>query len=66
MQGLHHSALYPQYEDEFYAIMPQLVKDGAFKFREDISLGLETVGSALYDVLAGSTIGKRVVIVAED
>ncbi|VDB99985.1 unnamed protein product [Peniophora sp. CBMAI 1063] len=66
MHGLLHHALYPQFEDEFYAVMPQLVKDGVFKYREDISHGLETVGQALHDQGLGRNIGKRVVIVADD
>ena len=66
MQGLLHHALYPRFEDEFYATVPQLVKDGAIKNREDVSQGLETVGEALYAVGVGRNFGKRVVIIAED
>ncbi|KZV70101.1 NAD-P-binding protein [Peniophora sp. CONT] len=66
MQGLHHSTLYPQFEADFYATMPQLVKDGAIKYREDVSHGLETVGQALNDVGTGKNSGKRVVVVADD
>ena len=66
LQGLLHHALYPQFEDEFYATVPQVVKDGAIKYREDISQGLETVGQALSDVGLGRNFGKRVVIVSED
>ena len=66
VQGLLHHALYPQFEDEFYATVPQVVKDGAIKYREDISQGLETVGQALSDVGLGRNFGKRVVIVSED
>ncbi|KZV65435.1 NAD-P-binding protein [Peniophora sp. CONT] len=66
VHGLLHHALYPQHEDEFYATVPQLVKEGAFKHREDISQGLDTVGQALHDVGSGKNFGKRVVIVAKD
>ena len=66
VQGLLYNVLRPQYEDEFYATVPQLVKDGAIKYREDISNGLETVGQALNDVGSGKNFGKRVVVVAEN
>lgn len=66
LQGLLYNVLRPQYEDEFYATVPQLVKDGVIKYREDISNGLETVGQALNDVGLGKNFGKRVVVVAED
>lgn len=66
MQGLLHHALYPQFEEEFYTTVPQLVKDGAFKYREDVSQGLETVGQALHDVVSGKNFGKRVVVVANN
>ena len=65
MQGLLHHVLLPQFEDEFYEVMPPLVKEGAIKYREDISQGLETVGQALSDVFSGKNFGKRVVVVAD-
>ena len=66
MYGVLHHTLYPQFEDEFYTTIPQLVKDGAFKYREDISHGLETIGQALQDVETGKNFGKRVVVLAEE
>ncbi|VDB99986.1 unnamed protein product [Peniophora sp. CBMAI 1063] len=66
LQGLLHHAMLPPFEDEFYATMPQLVKDGAIKFREEVSQGLETVSRAMCDVVSGRNFAKRVVVVAND
>lgn len=66
MQGVLHHTLYPQFVDDFFATVPQLVKDGTIKYREDISHGLETVGQALHDVGSGKNFGKRVVVVADE
>lgn len=66
IQGIHHHIMLPPFEDAFYATMPQLVKDGAINYREDVSRGLETVGQALSEVVLGKNFGKRVVVVADD
>ncbi|VDB99984.1 unnamed protein product [Peniophora sp. CBMAI 1063] len=66
LQGLLYNVLRPQFQDEFFATIPQLVKDGTIKYREDVTNGLQTVGQALNDVGSGKNFGKRVVVVAED
>ncbi|VDC07345.1 unnamed protein product [Peniophora sp. CBMAI 1063] len=64
LQGVfcHSPRFRAQYEDEFYSVITQMVKDGTLKYREHISYGLETVGHALRDVGMGTNVGKRVVV----
>jgi hypothetical protein len=55
------------YREEFaegIEILANWIKDGALRYREDIVDGFENVPQALFDVLAGGNIGKRIVRVA--
>lgn len=55
------------YREEFAAGIGTLaawIKDGSLRYREDVVEGFENAPQALFDVLAGGNIGKRIVRVA--
>ncbi|KAI0036368.1 NAD-P-binding protein [Vararia minispora EC-137] len=64
--GLLVFRLADKYQDEFFQVMPRLVKDGQIKFKEEIVYGLDKVGQAILDVGTGANSGKVVVIVSEE
>ena len=51
-----------KYRDEFYEVMPRLVKEGKLKYSEHITYGLENAEKALLEVLKGENMGKAVLI----
>jgi len=66
LYGLLVFTLAAKYEDEFYEVMPALVKEGKIKFKEERTHGLDKVGQALLDVGTGANSGKVVIVVSDD
>ncbi|KAI0029803.1 NAD(P)-binding protein [Vararia minispora EC-137] len=54
------------YLAEFYDVVPRKIVLGEIKCIESIYQGLERCGEALVDMLIGKTIGKTVVVLAEE
>ncbi|KAI4519210.1 NAD(P)-binding protein [Schizophyllum commune Loenen D] len=55
----------PWKEDFEKTVIPRLA-DGTFKYKEDVSHGLEHSGQAILDVQKGVNKGKKIVLVAEE
>ena len=51
--------------DDFIRDVPQWIKDGRIKYREDIAEGLENAPAAFMGMLKGKNFGKQLVRVAE-
>jgi NADPH-dependent curcumin reductase CurA len=51
--------------DDFIGEMPQWIKEGRIKYREDIAEGLENAPAAFMGLLKGKNFGKQLVRVAE-
>jgi len=51
--------------DDFIREVPQWIKDGRIKYREDIAEGLESAPAAFMGMLKGKNFGKQLVRVAE-
>ena len=51
--------------DDFIRDMPQWVKEGRIKYREDVADGLENAPAAFMGLLKGKNFGKQLVRVAE-
>ncbi|KAF8158806.1 hypothetical protein K438DRAFT_1942587 [Mycena galopus ATCC 62051] len=66
MSGVLWFRLAPKYDKEFYQVVPALLASGEFKFSEDVSRGIETVGDVILRVQQGKNTGKAVVIVADE
>ena len=60
--GLLNATWEHKYRDEFYKVMPKLVKEGKIKYNEHITHGLENADKALLGLLKGDNKGKAVVI----
>ncbi|KAJ7355252.1 hypothetical protein DFH08DRAFT_852009 [Mycena albidolilacea] len=58
--------LHAKYDKEFYDTVPAALAAGEFKYNEDVSRGLETVGDVILRVQKGWNTGKAVVVVAEE
>jgi NADPH-dependent curcumin reductase CurA len=54
-----------RYDAEFYAVIPAKIAAGEIKYKEDITTGLEGVGSAIFRALTGAALGKALVRVAD-
>jgi NADPH-dependent curcumin reductase CurA len=65
MNGFIVGRLMEKWGAQFYEEMPKLVREGAIKYQEDRSIGLDKVGDAFLKVQTGKNTGKVVVIVAE-
>ena len=65
-RGFIVSDLYPQYEEEFCATVPQQIAAGQLKIKEHHYKGLENTGKAFQDMLSGKGFGKVVLTVAEE
>ncbi|KAH7885190.1 hypothetical protein F5I97DRAFT_1343229 [Phlebopus sp. FC_14] len=59
-------SLLPKYRGAFYKEVPALIASGRFKFKEDITRGLEGAGEALLAVLKGTNTGKKVVVLSDE
>ncbi|KAJ3786771.1 hypothetical protein GGU10DRAFT_332059 [Lentinula aff. detonsa] len=66
LYGFLISDLAPKWEEEFYKVIPKKLASGEFKFREDITTGLENSGQAIRDVQIGANTGKKVIVVAQE
>jgi len=51
--------------DDFIREMPQWIKEGRIKYREDVADGLENAPAAFMGLLKGKNFGKQLVRVAE-
>ena len=51
--------------DDFMRDVPQWIKDGTIKYREDIAEGLENAPAAFMGMLKGKNFGKQLVRIAE-
>jgi NADPH-dependent curcumin reductase CurA len=51
--------------DEFIREVPQWIKEGRIKYREDIAEGLENAPAAFMGMLKGKNFGKQLVRIAE-
>ena len=51
--------------DDFIREMPQWIKEGRIKYREDIAEGLESAPAAFMGMLKGKNFGKQLVKIAE-
>ncbi|KAE9405440.1 NAD(P)-binding protein [Gymnopus androsaceus JB14] len=58
--------LAPKWQKEFYEVIPKKIASGDFKYKEDITRGLENAGEALREVQTGKNHGKKVIIVSDD
>ncbi len=58
--------LMPKWEEEFYRVIPQKLASGEFKYREEITVGLEHAGEALRKIQMGENVAKSVIVVAEE
>ncbi|KAH7924548.1 alcohol dehydrogenase [Leucogyrophana mollusca] len=65
MSGILVTSLLPKYMEAFLAEIPPLITKGEFKYREDITKGLEHTGEAILAVQKGTNIGKSVILVAD-
>jgi len=64
MRGFIVSDFWGRFED-FIREMPQWIKEGRIKYREDIAEGLENAPPAFMGMLKGKNFGKQLVRVAE-
>lgn len=46
--------------------LPVPIDKGEFKYKEDGTWGLENSGQALWDVMTGKNLGKKVIVLAEE
>ncbi|KAF8904831.1 hypothetical protein CPB85DRAFT_1376891 [Mucidula mucida] len=58
--------LMPKWEEEFYRVIPEKLASGEFKYKEEITVGLEHAGEALRKIQMGENVAKSVVVVAEE
>ena len=63
--GFLWTTLRLRYNDAFFKEVPDLVRQGRLKYREDRSYGLEKVGEAFLEVQTGYNCGKKVVMVTD-
>ena len=61
LQGFIISDHFVEMEEEFYRVMGGWVKEGKIVYREDVSVGLESLPKTLIGVLTGKNFGKSVV-----
>jgi len=52
--------------DRFYEEMPVLVKEGKFRYQEDVTRGMEHAGEGLLEVLKGLNRGKKAILIADE
>ncbi|KAF8908736.1 NAD-P-binding protein [Mucidula mucida] len=57
--------LMPKWQEEFYRVIPAKLASGEFKYREEITVGLEHAGEVLRKIQMGENVAKSVVVVAE-
>lgn len=66
MFGFIVSRLEHKYVDAFYKEVPELVASGKIKFKEQFYEGLESVGTAMFEVQKGLNKAKAVIRVSEE
>lgn len=66
MHGFTVTRLESKHGEGFRRLIHPLVASGKIKYKEDISVGLESVGEAILSVQRGTNNGKAVVHVASD
>lgn len=49
--------------DAFFNTVPKLVAEGALKYREHVTKGLENGGQAFQELFVGKNFGKAVIII---
>lgn len=64
LQGFVVGRLEPEYDNEFYDVMPKALAEGKIKWREEIWDGLDKVGDAVIAIQKGLNKAKVVVRVA--
>ncbi|TFK65472.1 alcohol dehydrogenase [Pluteus cervinus] len=57
--------LEPKYESEFYQVVPELIRSGKIRFKEEVFEGLDKVGEAITEVQRGESTGKVVVKISD-
>ncbi|KAF7324120.1 Zinc-type alcohol dehydrogenase-like protein PB24D3.08c [Mycena kentingensis (nom. inval.)] len=66
LSGILVLRLLVKYEEEFYAVVPEMLASGEIKYTEEVTRGLETVGRAIERVQRGLNTAKAVVVVADE
>jgi len=66
VQGYNVWRYDPQYADEFYEKVPQMIKNGDIQLREHIYRGLVEAPQAIVDVQKGNNNGKAIVVLSEE
>ncbi|KAF5348458.1 hypothetical protein D9756_009558 [Leucocoprinus leucothites] len=66
LQGFIVTRLEPEYGEELYEIMPKVISEGKFIWREEIWEGLDKVGDAILAVQQGKNKAEMVVRVASE
>ncbi len=64
IHGFIVTRLEPEYDREFYEVMPKAIAEGVIQWREEIWDGLDEVGDAILAVQKGTSKAKAVVKVA--
>ncbi|KAH8110288.1 hypothetical protein DFH11DRAFT_1547594 [Phellopilus nigrolimitatus] len=66
MEGFIVIDWHEKYLSEFYATMPGKLARGEIRYVEHVYHGLDAASQGLVDVLTGKTVGKAVVVIADD
>ena len=66
VHGLFVGNYVVSHQAEFLSEMSGWIQDGLVKYREDVSVGLETTPDAFSAMLKGGTFGKTLVAVGDD
>ncbi|KAH7105218.1 alcohol dehydrogenase [Auriculariales sp. MPI-PUGE-AT-0066] len=66
LQGMIVGRLGTKYWDDFYNLVPNLIKEGKIKYTEDIVRSLDDAGHLITAVQKGTNIGKAVIVLADE
>ncbi|KAF9445123.1 alcohol dehydrogenase [Macrolepiota fuliginosa MF-IS2] len=66
LQGFIVTRLEPEFNEEFYQVMPKAIAEGKIEWREEVWDGLDKVGDAILAVQKGLNKAKAVVRVASE
>ncbi|KAG6831119.1 hypothetical protein H0H87_006144 [Tephrocybe sp. NHM501043] len=65
IHGFIVTDLEPKYREDFYATIPAKLASGEFKYKEDVTEGLENVGEVILQMQMGTNKGKLVIKIAD-